>query len=198
MRFSTIAKGTLATKPVTLPMGDTEYPLAVRPLNGMESGDALERAAAYAKGKGVANPAVGDRLYDLGLMVHTIAIGCVCADDATLPFFDGGAEQILAHLDADRIAYLYEQHQAWQDECGVRANGITGGDFILKVMEVANARADEDPLAPLRPSTRRAFERTLANLYVTSLQGKSSSTPDSSSSTKSDAPSPDVAPAVAP
>jgi hypothetical protein len=195
MRFSDIAKGTLATKAITLPLHGAEHPLAVRPLNGAEQGDTFAAARAYAVSKGVAEPKPGDRLYDLGLMAATIALGCVCSDDATKPFFDGGQDQILAHLDADRIALLYEQHQAWQDECSPRASKMSGAEFFVKVMEVANAKADEDPLARLRPSTRLDWERTLAGLYMISLQDKSSSGESSESSTTSAPPSADgVAP----
>ena len=197
MRFSDIAKGTLATKAITLPFNGAEHPLAVRPLNGLEEGEALAGALAYAKSKGVTAPAVGDRLYDLGLMANTVAIGCVQADDATKPFFDEGVTQILAHLDADRIALLYGLHQAWQDECSPRSSSMTGGEWFAKVMEVANARADEDPLARLRPGMRRDWERTIAVQYLTSLQAKSSSTPDSAASTTSAPPSADAPPSLA-
>lgn len=187
MRFSDIAKGTRAVKAITLPMGGVEHPLAVRPLTGGEEGDVEARAVAYALGKGSKAPVVGDRLYDLGRMTATLALGCVCSDAPTLPFFDGGVEQILEGLDADRIALLYEQHQAWQDECGARATRMSGGEWFAKVMEVANAVADEDPLALSRPAMRRDWERTTAAQYLILLQDKSSSMLDSEASTKSDA-----------
>ena len=193
MRFSDIAKGTLATKAVTLPFGGEEHPLAVRPLSGAEQGDTFAAARAYALSKGVADPKPGDRLYDLGLMVATLALGCVTAEDAAKPFFDGGQDQILAHLDADRIALLYERHQAWQDECSPRATSMTTAEFFARVMEVANAKADEDPLARLRPSTRISWERTLADLYMRSLADRSSSGDDSAASTTNAPPSADGA-----
>jgi hypothetical protein len=117
----------------------------------------------------------------------------VVAEDPAKPFFDGGQDQILAHLDADRIALLYEQQQAWQDECSPRVTQMNGGEFILKVMEVANAKADEDPLARLRLNMRLHWERTLAGQYMSLLAAKSSSGDASEASTTSAPPSSDGA-----
>lgn len=183
MRFSDITKGTRAIKAITLPLGGVEHPLAVRPLNGSEEGDVEERAVAYASGKGSKAPVVGDRLYDLGRMTATLALGCVCSDDPTHPFF-ASAEEVLIGLDADRIALLYELHQAWQDECGARVTRMSGVEWFAKVMEVANSKADEDPLALSRPAMRRDWERTIAAQYLILLQARSSSMPDFEASTK--------------
>ena len=199
MRFSDITKGIRAVRAITLPIGGVEHPLAVRPLNGGEQGDALAAAVAYAESKGVKAPKEGDRLYDLGLMVATVVMGCVCADDHAATFF-ASPEEVLAGLDADRIALLYEQHQDWQDTCGARATKQTGGEWYAKVLEVANAVADEDPLSRLRPAMRRDWERTIAVQFLISQQARLSLTSDSSTSTKSaepegDAPPSDAAPA---
>src|SRR4051812_6340335 len=130
--FSSILLGTRATTRVLLPLpGVAEpVPVAVRPLSGTEEGAVLERARAYAVAKGVADPKDGDRLYDLGLMVHVLAIACVDVDDPTRPFFDKGAQQVLDNLDADRIALLYEAQQVWQEECSPRKSKMNPGEWL--------------------------------------------------------------------
>jgi hypothetical protein len=176
-RFSAIAKGTRATRPVVLAYGGADVPLAVRPLNAAEEADALAEGRAYAVGKGIAAPAPTDRLYEIGYMASTLVLGCVDADDPAAPFFASAAE-VLDNLDTDRIAYLYEQQQAWQDWCSPRPKDMDAGEFIALVLRLAEegAGADaDDPLVMLRPSLRLSFARTLARQYQASLTRRSPS-----------------------
>lgn len=176
-RFSAIAKGTRATRPVVLSYGGADVPLAVRPLTGAEEAEALAEGRAYAVGKGIAAPGPTDRLYEIGYMAATLVLGCVDADDPGAPFFSSAAE-VLDNLDTDRIAYLYEQQQAWQDWCSPRPKDMDAGEFIALVLQLAEegAGADaDDPLVTLRPSLRLSFARTLARQYQASLARRSPS-----------------------
>jgi hypothetical protein len=191
MKFSDVLRGTRATRDVVLPIWGQDVPLAVRPLNGLETSMVLERGRAFAVAKGVSDPKDGDRLYDLGLMAHTLAIACVDREGTEKPFFDGGVEQILEALDADRIVLLYEAQQALQDECAGRITKLDPATYMAKVVEVAEAKENEDPLADLRPSMRRAWERTTAAQLWSLLRSRSASTSssDAAAPSSSNAPS---------
>ena len=193
-RFSDIAKGTRATRPVVLDYAGAPVALAVRPLTGAEEASALADGRAYAVGKGVADPKPTDRLYEIGYMAATLVLGCVDADAPGAPFFASLAE-VLDNLDTDRIAYLYEQQQAWQDWCAPRPKDMDAGEFIALVLRLAEegAGADaDDPLVMLRPSLRLSFARTLARQYVSRLtpSGDSGSAAGLDTSTPPDLPLP--------
>lgn len=176
-RFSSIAKGTRATRPVVLDYAGVEVALAVRPLTGAEEASALADGRAYAVGKGVADPKPTDRLYEIGYMAATLVLGCVDASDTAAPFFANAAE-VLDNLDTDRIAYLYEQQQAWQDWCSPRPKNMDAGEFIALVLRLAEEGASDDaddPLVMLRPSLRLSFARTLARQFQASLTRNSAS-----------------------
>lgn len=201
-RFSAIARGTRATRPVVLSYGGVDVPLAVRPLTGAEEAEALAEGRAYAVGKGIAAPGPTDRLYEIGYMAATLVLGCVDADDPAAPFFASAAE-VLDNLDTDRIAYLYEQQQAWQDWCSPRPKNMDAGEFIALVLrlaeEGAGAEAD-DPLVTLRPSLRRSFARTLARQYMSRLtpSGGSGSASEPGTSTLPDPAAPTAVDAATP
>jgi hypothetical protein len=190
-RFAAIARGTRALKRVPFTIWETTVEVALRPLNAMEEGEAFAGARAYAVGKGVPDPKPGERLYDLGLMVETLARGCVDADAPTAPFF-ASAVEILEHLDTDRIALLFEQHQAWQDECAPRPKEMGGEEFLALVLRAAEDESNgaESPFSTLQPVLRASSERTLARLYVNLLQHRSRSglPADTGSKRTSDAP----------
>ena len=184
-RFAEVVRGTRATKVVELPLArDVSVKVAVRPLNGLEFGRVIAAARAYAIAevkkarrddtREPPEPKEGDRLFDLGYMVSTLDIACEDPEKPGTPFFDGTAE-ILEALDADRIALLYEQQQAWQDYCSPRLSKMGNAEFAAMVFGVAgeDESSIDSPFALLRPALRLSWARTLARLYVNSLTHKS-------------------------
>lgn len=186
--FSTIAAGVRARKRVTATTiaGDA-FACDLRPMVGDDDALALQRAREFAQARGVAEPREGEPIYELALAVESLAIACVDPDDAAKPFFDGGAAQIRAHLDRDRILYLYETLTTWQASFSPREHTLDWPTFVAKVYELATAgEADADaPFARWAPAMRESFTRTLARLWWSSLGGKSPSGTDSESLTSS-------------
>ena len=167
-KFALIAKGARATKRVTVALDDESTPIAclVRPLSGAEETEALAAARAFAKARGIDEPSPADHLYQFGLWVHTILIGCRDDDATAGPYFDS-AEQILEHLDRDRIALLYELQQSWQDECSPRAHALAEKDYVASILEIANAGDDDElPFERWQPGLRRSWVRTSARLLA--------------------------------
>lgn len=173
-RFAFIAKGTRAVKSVTFPFAGENQTVGVRPLTGRELGDVLGAGREYAIAHGLKDPKDGDRLYELGQMAHTLALACVDVDVPESPYFTS-AEEVLDGLDPDRIVLLYEEQQAWQDECAPRADKMSGTEFMAKVIEVAGWESGPDPLLLLRPTLRANFTHTLAKQFINSLTLRSSS-----------------------
>jgi hypothetical protein len=170
-KFSQIARGTRALKVIDLPLPDgVTAKCAVRPLLGSEEAAILTAARAYAKDRGVDDPRDGNPIYELGFWVHTLVHGCVDADDAAAPFFDGGVEQILGALDRDRIALMFEQQQAWQDECSPRVTSMTGDEYVAHILKIASSAEDADvPFDRWRPALLASFLRTTALQLVVAL-----------------------------
>lgn len=177
-RFKQIAKGIANVKTISLPFEGKDEAVGVRMMTGAELGDSLEGARAYATSHGLKDPKPGDELYDLGLMVHTLFIACVDPTEegpTRTPYFES-VDEILAHLDPDRIALLYEEQQAWQDECSPRPSKIGGDDFFTMVLRLAGWESGQpDPLLRWRPTLRAIFTRTLASQFMSSLTNKSGS-----------------------
>lgn len=130
-------------------------------LSGGEEAEALARARAFAKGKGVDAPKPGDPEFDLGLMVHTLLLACLDHSSpagAPAPFFVS-PDEILQHLDRERIAHLYAMQQAWQEELSPTTKALNEEQILQLVIEAADA---EDPL--------RFFEKlppgTLARCFL--------------------------------
>jgi len=186
--FSTIAAGARARKRVeaTTIAGDT-FACELRPLVGDDDALVLQRAREFAIARGVAEPKEGEPLYELALAVESLAIACVDPDDGSKPFFDGGAAQIRAHLDRDRILYLYETLTTWQASFSPREHKLDWPTFVATVYELATSEeADADaPFARWPHGTLVSFTRTLARLWWTSLAPKSPSGTDSASPTSS-------------
>lgn len=168
-KFSQIALGIRALKPVEIPLQDgVVATCSVRPLLGYEEAKILADARAYAKARGVDDPRDGNPIYELGVWVHTIVHGCVDSDDASAPFFDGGADQILDRLDRDRIALLFEQQQTWQDECSPRQRSMSWEEYKATVVALAMSGDDADiPFVLSRPVLRASFMRSMAKALVT-------------------------------
>lgn len=176
MKFSAIQMGTRAERRVSLP-GHEGVDVALRPLTGSEESAAFREAFEYARQEGNPKPAPGDPLYELGYMVHVLAVGVLDVDSPAEdrhPFFDGGAEQILSELPRETIHFLYQRHALWQDECSPSSKKMGSAELAAMVAEVA-ASEDDAPFSAMSPATQWLFTRTLARLHIDSHADKSSS-----------------------
>ncbi len=197
-RFADVVKGKRARKTIALSLPNASEPAAeeisldVRVLTGDEEALVLESARAWATSKGVADPKPGDPLYDLGLMVYTVLAACVDTDSPVenpRSFFVS-VEEILGSLDRDRITYLYEQHELWQDACSPYSTREPHETAVWAyAIEVAESESPLDrPFANTRPAMRWSFERSMARLLLSSLKLRSlsgsSSVPDSTGATQ--------------
>ncbi len=172
-KFALITKGKRATKPVTFPFGEGTATCAVRPLSGSEEALVLSRAREFAVSRGVAEPDVGNELYEFGRWVWTVAIACVDADNPDASYFDS-AEEVLEHLDRDRIVLLFELQQRWQDDCSPSLKSLSAAEYKASVVELALAGEDDElPFDRWAPALRRSWVRTTARLLATSLEPRS-------------------------
>ena len=186
-KFALICAGPKAKKRVTVPLRaepePSEIVCFVRPLKGVEDAQVIASAIEFAKSRGVDEPKPGDQLYEFGIWVHTIVLGCLDEEAPHGPYFDS-AEQVLEHLDRDRIALLFEHQQTWQDECAPRQRAMSSDAFKQLVLEIALQGDDaEIPFAKLQPVLLKSFVRTMARLLATSNELKSSSGSDSEKNT---------------
>jgi hypothetical protein len=205
MKASQIVQGTRAVRRVPLPRMNngrqlfgpegheesaavlSSIEVGVRALTGIEQLAILERAAAEAQ-KRKAEPKQGDPVYDLLVAAHTLAVACVDPDDPHLqPFFDGGAEQILAseELGTDGIAALCEQQALWQDACAPQALTLTDDELKLAIVELAGP-GGADFFLRLRPGLRLMLARFMAGLLLSSQWGNSPSGGSSDAATPSE------------
>ncbi len=199
MRFSQIAKGTRAERPVEIELGGETLKFAVRPLIASEEGDVAAGARTYAESKGVKNPTPGDALYDLGLAMHTIALGCVDLEspaDKRAPYFDGGVAQILDSdvLGRDAIAYVYEIQQRWQDECAPRKLAMAPDEFAAAVVVIGGEDKARSQLffGQLRPGMQWHFTHFLASLWLNSPTPRSGSGSDTGPTAESSSKKPET------
>lgn len=194
--FSLIVQGSRARKRVeSTTITGQPFACDLRAVVGVDDAAIFAEARAFAKARGVAEPKDGDPLYDLGLAVHTLAIACVDPDsltEAPRVFFDGGASQILEHLDRDRILYLYETLTAWQSTFSPRQQSQSWPEYVASVYVLASEEADaDDPFAKWSPALRASWARTTARLLLASHALKShSGTPTESSTTSESASAP--------
>lgn len=177
MKFSQLRKGTRAERPLVIDglTDERGEPIAVpmRALTGTEEVDVIRAATEMAQRKGFDKPGPGDQLFDMGIMVHTLALAVLVPDSTPrAPFFDGGAQQILDEFSREAILHMYEQQESWQDQCSPYVRNLTGEAFVAKVKEVAEGEGDR-PFAALSPGTRWLFTRTMACLLWSSPEGKS-------------------------
>lgn len=185
--LSQVLKGTRARKLVDFPLpgakakdgggfdGDTVQ-VAVRVLSPTEIVTAREKAAEYATQRG-SKAEEGEPIYDLAFRAHTIAIAVLDADqeDVDAPFFDGGFDQIMTAdgLTDAHYAYLHELVEQFQFECSPRIAKLTSDVF----QQVTKGLVQQDylPFLRLARGTQALYMRSLASLYVSSLQSKSPS-----------------------
>ena len=193
MKFSALSKGTRAVRRVVVPgltkenEDGTQSPveLGIRPLTGAEYADAVSQAKAYAKAHGAESAAPGDALYDMAMMAHTLVVGALDVDSPEAdpkPFFDSGAEPLLAHLGIETIAYLYEQHELWQSECSPYAHKLTPDELVEQVREVTGPQGERSFMR-MSPAMRWIFTHSLAVQFLSSLERKSSGGSNSEATT---------------
>lgn len=204
MRFSEIAKGTRAVKRVKFRLANGPAPsvepgqappddpstveVGVRVLTGEETATVYYRAQEAARAKGV-DTWDGDReVCRLFLYVHSLVLGCVDPDSPEggepRPFFDS-AEQILASPDlgTDNIAFLYEQLEAWQDECSIRPTAVGLDQAVAIILREADRPENaKSPFDGMRPAMLRSYLRTLAPLLRDLLRDRLLSTSPSDTS----------------
>lgn len=177
-KLSAIAKGYRARKPVAFTLLDgTEVSCALRPLDGNDHA-ALIDAATRSLPAGI-KAVDGEPVYEFAKAVETIARGFVdpeSPEDKPEPFFDGGAEQVRAHLDRDRIFWLAEQQRAFQSEISPMQSALTADEFFAAIVQIADAEEkDALPFETWQPALRRSFLRTTARLLLASQSDKSAS-----------------------
>lgn len=174
-RFAQIQRGTRARRPVEISMGAGEAPLRceVRALSAVEDAEVLEMAAAFAEKRGVKGQLDGNPIYDLGRAVHTLLHACVDQEspaDAPVRYF-ASADEILGGLDRERIAFLYELQQAFQDECAPMPAELPPEEYLNLIFQAEGVPPGGVlPFERLRPATRRNCERFMVGLSLTSLK----------------------------
>lgn len=150
---------------------------AVRPTTGTEEGVILERATEYAIARHAAKVESGNPLFDLGIMLHTLAIVCVDPDsppDNREPFWDAGADQIANAMDTEQIAWLYAVFERWQDECSPTVRSMSGPALVQRLVDIAGADGDDARFFDgMRLGTLVILLRTTAKLLLTSPEGNS-------------------------
>lgn len=194
MKFSQIAKGPQQIEEIELPMVGQKEPVKIglRVLLDEDDGPILKYARDYAIREGVQDPKAGDPIYDVALARASVAASCTDVDspDKREPFF-ASPEQV-KELDRDRIAYLFERQQVWQDACSPSSKSMGQIEFMAKVLEIAGAGdEDQSPFVSMRPAMLVSFTRTLAKQHMDFLMRKSLYGTDKSSSTESASKSPD-------
>jgi hypothetical protein len=148
--FSDVVRGARAVRPITLRLpGGSVLRCGVRPLHPeVESPLVAAEARRRASDDG-GGAAPGDPIFEGWLYALTLSRACIDLDapeGAPEPFFDGGPEQIRAHLDAETIRQLYRVQAAFQQECLVldaegdvadRLLGLEAGAEVLSPQVVA-------------------------------------------------------------
>lgn len=203
MKLRDIAKGKRAVKavpfrlanapdPKPVPSGeeatvDDEYTVlvGVRVLTGDERADALAKAQADARSKGVTEWLDTHPLCLLYEMAHVVALATVDNAKRDEPFFASAAE-VLSSPDVgeDNIAYLYEQQRAWQDQCSLRSGRDIGPveAMALLAQEAERPENAPSPFGHMRAASLPSFFRTTAFLFQNLLTLSSLSTGSGESS----------------
>jgi hypothetical protein len=179
--FSELALGTQATRDAEVEfLNGAKDKLAIRVLDGLEEALVISRAKAFCESQ---NAGTDGDLVLIARAAHRIAIACLDVEDHEKPYFDGGFDQIMAskQLGRDRILYLAEMQELWQDQCSPSLLRLGDAEFTKRVREIALSE-NPDPFVELRPGLRWSFTRTLALRELESLQRRS--LPGSSSEEK--------------
>lgn len=179
----------------------------LRPLTSGEQTEVLARARADAVAKGVPDPKADNPIYGLCEQEHTLLLCCVDPDspeNAPRPLF-ASIDEIRGdpQLGQDRIAYLFELWQRYQDECSPRYRRMALDEILATMLLLAGEEEDEARrfFESLGPALQWTCTRTLAVQWrisstARSLSGSLSASKDSgSASSNLAAPAPAPAPA---
>lgn len=183
MKFSDIARGTRGDEEVVLPRfeGQPEDAPAikarVRALNGIEEEQALVAARKRAKNEGVDDPKPGEPLYDLALMVETVAIAYLDGDsptDTRKPFFDTGSDAIRQWYGREGIAMLYGLQQDYQDRVAPNFAKLSPFEFYQGILKLGEESEESSRFfySRLRPGLQWIFVRSLAVQQRNALMSK--------------------------
>lgn len=183
MKFSEIVRGTRSDEEVELPRFDGQpddapaMKVRVRALNALDEEQALSDARRRAKTEGVEDPKPGEPLYDLALMVETVAIAYLDPEsppNARTPFFDAGSDAVRKWYGREAIALLYELQQDYQDRVAPNVAKLSPYDFYNGILKLG----DEDEQQArffyyrCRPGLRWSFMRSMAVQQRSALMSK--------------------------
>jgi hypothetical protein len=186
LKFSQAQLGTRAERSVEIDVRGTHHTFALRPLTGTEEGIVLERATEYATAKHAAKVESGNPLFDLGIMLHSLALACVDVDSpegAREAFWDNGAAQIADSLDTEQIAYLYAIYERWQGECSPTQKAMSAAQMVDTLIGIAGSDGDDSFFDRMPLGILVSCLRITAKLLVTSPEGRSALTSLSDTST---------------
>jgi hypothetical protein len=147
----------------------------LRVLSGEEEAVVLDKARKFAIGRGVKVPRDGEPIYDLAVMIETLALACVDSEspeEAPALFFESSRE-ILDGMDRERIVYVYTVWETWQEECSPQAKTMPPEEFFDIVVRAADSEDPTDPFCRLRPGMQWICFRTMASLLISLLPLKS-------------------------
>lgn len=189
-----VASGIRAIQPIAVAMqvGASPLVLGVRVIRPDEDLEALAYANGVAKAKN-ATAQAEDPVYSLALMVARVRRASVAltdeaaalaatgvlkpyvSDDAPVPFF-ASEEEILGADDLcrDRIAYIAEQQEVWQEQVSPLKTKLSPVAVLEQAKLIAEA-IDPGPFLGLRPGMRWIFARATAAMLLSSLQIRSQS-----------------------
>jgi len=147
--------------------------VAYRPLSSAEDAEAETFGKSYAKGLGY--PGDAD-LEERGRLAKRVVLSFVDPDNTSAPFFPMGAEAILKdrRIGAERIVYLNELQEHYEDQCVPSRLRLSDGEFHTQLRAIAGADSP-DPFVDMRPGLRWIFVRTTARLLVDFLRLSSGS-----------------------
>jgi hypothetical protein len=180
-KFSKVVLGTRAEKEVKIPAvdgGEESYTALVRPLDGLEEEEVLVRARSRAIEKGLTEPRLGEPIYDMALMVETIAVGVLDIEspkDARQPFFDEGAEQVRQAYGREAISYIYQLQQTWQDEVSPTLLKLDSKATVEAMITIGGPNEVEARrfLEQCRPGLLLSLARSMGMLLYDSLTPRS-------------------------
>lgn len=181
-KFFAIARGARTERAWELPpplSSEEGVPCILRPLNGLEEEEVLTAARQRAKAQGVEEPRPGEPIYDLALMVETIAVAVRDPDSPRgdrQPMFDG-PDEVRREYGREAIAYVYEVHQTLQDEASPQLSKLDPKGYVEAIATLGGPDEEQARrfLARLRPGLVWSLVRTLAAQQWSSLWGSSPS-----------------------
>lgn len=185
--WNQIRKGTRARRRALLPLSNGPIPLRtgeagelhldpasgdvvqldLRPLTSGEQAEVLARARADALARGVQDPRPGNPIYDLAEMEHTLLLCCIDPDspsEAPRALF-ASIEEIRSDpaLGSDRVVYLFELFQQYQDECSPQRRHLTLDEAMAAMLLLGGEEEEARRFfESLGPGLRWICMRTLA------------------------------------